>query len=34
MNFDFKLDMTQSFGMKEVATIKPKSKVNVTLTPR
>lgn len=34
MNFNFHLDLTQSFEMKEVATLKPKSSVNCVLYPR
>lgn len=34
MNFDFDLDLTQSFEMKEVATLKPKSRVNCLLHMR
>lgn len=34
MEFDFDLDTRQPFGMQEVATIKPKSDVNVTLVRR
>lgn len=34
MHFDFDLDLTQSFELKEVATLKPKSRVNCLLQKR
>lgn len=34
MDFDFKLDMTQSFEMKEVATLKPKGNADCVLIAR